>query len=120
MRKSLLVSLIARLASGCMVGPDYVRQSVSVPPAYKETGDSIAAATKAPLPRSRWWALYNDPELNALVEQVEVGNQTLQVAEARVRQAAALVDVAGAGAYPTGGIGTVNKNAGFQAASRYR
>lgn len=112
----LAVACVLAVSTSCAVGPDYVRPSVSVPPAYKETGDSNAAATKAPLPRSRWWELYNDPELNALVEQVEAGNQTLQIAEARVRQAAALVDVAGAGAYPTGGIGTVNKNAGFQAA----
>ena len=87
-----------------------------MPPAYKETGDSKAAEAKTPLPRSRWWELYGDPDLNALVEQVEVGNQTLQAAEARVRQAAALVDVAGAAGYPTAGVGSVNKNVGFQAA----
>jgi len=99
-----------------MVGPDYVRPSVSVPPAYKETGDSKSAETKAALPRSRWWELYGDPELNALVEQVEVGNQTVQAAEARVRQAAALAEAAGAGGLPTAGVGTVNKHVGFQAA----
>lgn len=99
----------------CMVGPDYVRPPVSMPPAYKETGDSKAAETKTPLPRSRWWALYNDPELDALVEQVEVGNQTLQAAEARVRQAAALVDVAGAPGYPTLSVGRVGKDVGFSA-----
>jgi NodT family efflux transporter outer membrane factor (OMF) lipoprotein len=101
--------------ASCMVGPDYVRPEASVPPAYKETGDSKAAETKTPLPRSRWWELYGDPELNALVEQVEVGNQTLQVAEARVRQAAALVDVAGAPGYPTASVGRVSKTNGFTA-----
>jgi len=113
----LAVSLALAASTSCtMVGPDYVRPSVSVPPAYKETGDSKSAETKAPLPRSRWWELYGDPELNALVEQVEVGNHTVQAAEARVRQAAALADVAGAGGLPTAGVGTVNKHVGFQAA----
>jgi NodT family efflux transporter outer membrane factor (OMF) lipoprotein len=111
-----VASALAGSVSCTMVGPDYVRPSVSVPPDYKEAGDSKSAETKSALPRSRWWELFGDPELNALVEQVEVGNQTLQAAEARVRQAAALVDVAGAGAFPTAGIGTVNKNVGFQAA----
>jgi NodT family efflux transporter outer membrane factor (OMF) lipoprotein len=59
--------------------------------------------------------MYNDPELNALIEQVEVGNQTLQAAEARVRQAAALVDVAGAAGSPTLGVGTLNKGVGLSA-----
>lgn len=98
-----------------MVGPDYVRPPVAVPPAYKETGDAKATETKTPLPRSRWWELYGDPALNALVEQVEVGNQTLQAAEARLQQATALVDVAGAGGYPTLGVGAVNKKVGLAA-----
>lgn len=110
-----VASAILGSVSCTPVGPDFVRPDVSVPPAYKETGDSNAAGTKAPLPRSRWWELYNDPDLNALVAQVEVGNQTLQAAEARVRQAVALVDVAGAPGYPTAGVGSVNKTAGFTA-----
>jgi len=91
------------------VGPDYVRPTVAVPPAYKEAGDSKSADAKSPLPRSRWWELYNDPDLNALIAQVEVGNQTLQAAEARVRQAAALVDIAGAPGYPALSVGKVGK-----------
>jgi NodT family efflux transporter outer membrane factor (OMF) lipoprotein len=110
-----VASVLAGSVSCTPVGPDYVRPSVSVPPAYKETGDSNAAGTKTPLPRSRWWDLYNDLELNALVEQVEVGNQTLQAAEARVRQATALVGVASAAGYPTLSVGSVNKNVGFAA-----
>ena len=104
-----VASAIVGSISCAPVGPDYVRPDVSVPSAYKETGDSNAAATKAPLPRSRWWELYNDPDLNALIAQVEVGNQTLQAAEARVRQAAALVDIAGAPGYPALSVGKVGK-----------
>ena len=67
------------------VGPDYVRPPVEVPSVFREKGDSKAADAKAPLPRSRWWELFADPDLNALVEQVDVGNQSIQAAEARVR-----------------------------------
>jgi NodT family efflux transporter outer membrane factor (OMF) lipoprotein len=98
------------------VGPDYVRPPVAVPPAYKETGDSKSVEAKAPLPRERWWTLFGDPALNALVEQVELGNHSIQAVEARVRQAAALVNVAAAPMYPTAGVGTVNKHVGFAAA----
>jgi NodT family efflux transporter outer membrane factor (OMF) lipoprotein len=111
-----LAVVIAGAASCAPVGPDYVRPPVAVPPAYKETGDSKSAESKTPLPRARWWELFGDPALNALVEQVEVGNQTLQALEARVRQAEALVKVAGAPAYPTLGVGSVNQHVGFAAA----
>jgi len=111
-RIAVALSALATTASCTMVGPDYLRPSVSVPPAYKETGDSKAGEAKTALPRSRWWELFGDPDLNALVEQVEVGNQTIQAAEARVRQATALVDVAGAAGYPTLEVGTKNKQAG--------
>jgi len=111
----VVLSALAVTASCTVVGPDYVRPSVSVPPAYKETGDAKAGQAGVALPRSRWWELFGDPELNALVEQVEVGNQTIQAAEARVRQATALIDVAGAGGYPTLGVGAENKRVGFAA-----
>lgn len=107
---------VAGGASCTAVGPDYERPPVEVPPAYKQTGDSKSAQAKAPLPRERWWELFGDRELNALVERVEVANHSIQAVEARVRQAAALVNVAGAPAYPTLGVGTQNKHAGFAAA----
>lgn len=111
----VVLAALAATAACTAVGPDYVRPPVSVPPAYKETGDSKTSEAKIALPRSRWWELFGDPELNALVEQVEIGNQTLQAAEARVRQAAALVDVAGAPGFPTLSAGAMNKKIGFTA-----
>lgn len=110
-----VAAAVAGSVSCTPVGPDYVRPPVTMPPAYKEAGDSKSAEAKSPLPRSRWWELYNDPDLNALIAQVEVGNQTLQAAEARVRQAEALVDVAGAEGFPRVGVGSVNKKVGFSA-----
>lgn len=115
MRMLGIAAAVAGSVSCAPVGPDYVRPTVAVPPAYKEAGDSKSADAKSPVPRSRWWELYNDPDLNALIAQVEVGNQTLQAAEARVRQATALVDAAGAEAFPTLGVGSVNKSVGFKA-----
>lgn len=117
LNRVLALAVVTAGAASCApVGPDYVRPPVAVPPAYKETGDSRSAEAKAPLPRERWWTLFGDPALNALVEQVEVGNHSIQAVEARVRQAAALVKVAGAPAYPTLGVGSVNKHVAFAAA----
>ena len=63
-----------------------------MPAAYKEAPDAKAGAARSEIPRGRWWELFGDAELNALEAQVDVTNQTLRAAEARVRQAQALTD----------------------------
>ena len=47
-----------------------------------------------------WLAEFNDPQLDALVQEALANNPDLQVAAARVEQAAAFVKVAGATLYP--------------------
>jgi NodT family efflux transporter outer membrane factor (OMF) lipoprotein len=48
----------------------------------------------------RWLASFNDPQLDALVREALANNPDLQVAAARVEQAASFVKVAGATLYP--------------------
>jgi outer membrane protein, multidrug efflux system len=50
--------------------------------------------------QSGWLAAFDDPQLDALVREVLTGNPDLQVAAARVEQAASYVKVAGATLYP--------------------
>ena len=78
----------------CTVGPDYVRPAADVPAAYKGAQDGDGAPPHRVLRRGKWWDIYGDPELDALVSQVVLNNQTVRAAEARLRQAQALVDVA--------------------------
>ena len=72
-----------------MVGPDYVRPTAPTPAAYKEAEGWKVAQPADDVPRGEWWEAFNDPELNALEAQVDVSNQTIAAAEARVRQATA-------------------------------
>jgi NodT family efflux transporter outer membrane factor (OMF) lipoprotein len=53
------------------------------------------------LARGKWWEIYNDPELNALEEQVSISNQNLLAAEAQFREAKFAVRIARANLYPT-------------------
>jgi outer membrane protein TolC len=93
------------LMTGCTVGPDYVRPPVEVPAAYKElTGWKVAQPADEAI-RGAWWALFADPQLDALERQVEISNQSLVAAEAQFRQAQALVGAARAGYFPTAAIG---------------
>ncbi|MEO6920819.1 MAG: efflux transporter outer membrane subunit [Collimonas sp.] len=100
--KTLLAAAVAALLlSACAVGPDYVRPATAEPTAFKENKDWKTATPKDQELRGKWWEIYQDPQLNSLIEQVNVSNQNLLQAEAQFRQAAALVQSARAAYLPT-------------------
>ena len=110
-----LIALLSLLA-GCTVGPNYKRPDLPAPPppAYKES------ATKAVVPppnpnggtwkqatpsdgmlRGKWWEIYNDPQLNALEDQIAARNQTLRAAMENYLAAREQVHIARTDFYPT-------------------
>jgi NodT family efflux transporter outer membrane factor (OMF) lipoprotein len=105
----LLVVMLGAVLTGCMVGPDYRRPSVETPPAYKEAGAWKPAQPSDGVERGEWWKSFGDAQLDALEEQVEIGNQNLRVAEAQYRQARAMVQQARAALFPavTGGVSVI-------------
>jgi NodT family efflux transporter outer membrane factor (OMF) lipoprotein len=96
-----LTTVVALLCAGCMVGPDYRKPSVPMTPAYKEDQGWKIAQPRDNIPRGKWWEIFGDPQLNALEEQVSQANQNMKVAEARFRQARALIGFFRAGLFPT-------------------
>jgi NodT family efflux transporter outer membrane factor (OMF) lipoprotein len=96
----VLVGLL--LLSGCAVGPRYSKPSTPTPPGYKEVPpDWKAAQPNDQIARGKWWEIFQDPQLNALEEKINVSNQNLKAAEAQFRQARALVRFNRAAYYPT-------------------
>jgi len=89
------------LTAGCMVGPNYVRPSAPSAPAFKEMGDWKPAQPSDAVSRGKWWEIFGDAKLNALADQVDLSNQNVQFAEARLRQAEALVEQSRSGLWPT-------------------
>ena len=103
------LALAAMVLSGCAAGPDYVRPSLPVSAAamasFKE-GDAWRPAQPGIADaHTPWRMLFGDRQLDALVAQANLANQSLQQAEANYRQAQALVQAASAAYYPTIGIG---------------
>ena len=96
----LLLTLVAFILGGCAVGPDYMRPSMDTPATYKEAQGWKIAEPRDEISRGNWWEIYGDPELNSLVQQVEVSNQNVRAAEAQYRQALALLSVARASYFP--------------------
>src|SRR6266498_2202089 len=102
-----VVCAIAGLAA-CSVGPNYVRPPFETPSACKEAQAWKQAEPRDERPRGNWWEVFNDGELDALVTQVAITNQTIKGAEARVREARALTQAARAAFFP---IVTANASA---------
>jgi NodT family efflux transporter outer membrane factor (OMF) lipoprotein len=86
---------------GCMVGPDYHRPPAAVSTRFKELPGWKEARPQDAAPKGQWWLVFNDPLLNQLESEVDIGNQTLKEDEAAYRAAAALIDEARAGLFPT-------------------
>jgi NodT family efflux transporter outer membrane factor (OMF) lipoprotein len=101
----MMAAEILMIFTACTVGPDYVRPTAEVPPSYKELEGWKVAQPRDHLVRGTWWEIFNDPQLNALEEQVNTSNQSVMVAEAQFRQARALVQAARAGYFPTVTVG---------------
>ena len=80
---------------GCKVGPNYARPTTPIAPTFKEQphsqpspGDGWAIGTPEDTAlKGNWWALFGDPQLDALEAQVDTANQTLKAAEANYRLA---------------------------------
>jgi NodT family efflux transporter outer membrane factor (OMF) lipoprotein len=87
--------------TGCAVGPKYHPPAIQAPPAYKEVGDWKPAEPNEKNLGGEWWTVFQDPQLDALEQQVNVSNQNLKAAEAQFRQARAVLRYYRADYYPT-------------------
>ena len=94
-----------------MVGPRYVKPTAPLAPAYKEAGPDAykenanwqVAQPADTAKRGEWWKIFGDAELNSLEPQVAANNQNLRAADARFREARALIRFNHASLYPTVG-----------------
>jgi len=100
----VLLATVALLA-GCAVGPKYHPPVVQAPSAYKEIGDWKPAQPNDQNLGGEWWKIFQDPQLDALEDQVNVSNQNLKAAEAQFTEARATLRYYRADYYPTATVG---------------
>lgn len=92
MRK-LAVLAGATLLSGCIVGPDYGPPSTLAGSVATLQEADISGITASPLP-PHWWRLFDDADLDRLIEKALVHNTDLRQASANLQRArAALSEV---------------------------
>jgi NodT family efflux transporter outer membrane factor (OMF) lipoprotein len=105
----LCAAALLLVLSGCVVGPKYHPPAPQAPaPAYKESpsnfkeneGWTVAQPADAKL-RGEWWEIFNDPELNALEEQLDINNQNIKQFFENFMEARAIVREARSQYFPT-------------------
>jgi NodT family efflux transporter outer membrane factor (OMF) lipoprotein len=90
LKSAVGTAITTLLLTGCMVGPKYhppaPSATATAPPiAYKESptqfqetdGWKVAQPQDAML-HGKWWEIYNDPELNALEDKLNIDNQNIK------------------------------------------
>lgn len=101
-RTSSILLVIAILPfAGCAVGPKYKTPTTLTPPAYKEVGNWKLAQPNDQNLGGNWWEVFNDPQLNALEQEVNVSNENLKGAVAQYQEARAALRYNRADYYPT-------------------
>jgi outer membrane protein, multidrug efflux system len=95
MRSAATLALAAVLTA-CSFAPKYERPPAELPQTWR---DAPAAGT--PAPGERWWTLFGDPALDALVAEGLAHNQDLAIAVARVDEARALAGIVQSELYPS-------------------
>lgn len=103
--------LVAAMSSACVVGPHYSRPPVTTPATFKERPAPDAGVLQPAVPndhgsRDGWWTIFGDAQLDTLQQRMLTGSPQLAEAEARVREAQALLQQARAGYAPTIGATT--------------
>ncbi|MBV8072425.1 MAG: efflux transporter outer membrane subunit [Acidobacteriaceae bacterium] len=131
-KKKRWVAIAAALSAllmlfACNPAPKYSKAPPSpVPTAFKESapeqfkegvGWRVARPGDDKI-RPKWWEMYNDPQLNALEEQVQVSNQTVAQAAANFRASRALVVSARSQLFPVFGATASYSHAHYPQNSR--
>lgn len=95
-RFPIMVARMLTMAStsalaACAAGPDYKASAVSPSAAAPFIGASPSPLVSDARPDDHWWRLYNDPVLDALVQDALAANTDVRVAVAHLVKARALV-----------------------------
>jgi multidrug efflux system outer membrane protein len=95
LRRATLFVVLASLAGGCTLTPDYERPDLDVPGGYVEPvapGPSIA--------NLEWWELFGDEQLQALIRTALEENKDLGIALSRIAQARSALTITRADQFP--------------------
>src|SRR5690349_11364219 len=98
----ILLVLAAALACGCTVGPNYARTPVTAPDGYRGLPPGqVGQAESTSLADQKWWDVFEDETLQALIDTALQQNYDVRLAAARILQARAVLGITRADQLPT-------------------
>src|SRR4029079_4846259 len=104
-------ALIAASLAGCNVGPKYKRPVVTVPDDYRGAPVNVAAAPGSSFGEQKWFDVFQDPQLQALIRTAVQDNYDVRIAATRILAAQAEVGIARSDELPSAaGLVTINNN----------
>lgn len=86
MKRLISMLLMVGLLSGCAMGPDYKRPDLTVPGSYR-----YEAAEATDTANTEWWRRFEDPVLEALIDEALANNKNVKISAAKIEQAAGLL-----------------------------
>jgi multidrug efflux system outer membrane protein len=95
--KALAATIAAASLAGCAVGPDYARPETPLPAGFAVPQSAAAMG-------ERWWTLFGDPALEALVDEALSANRDLAAAAERIEQVRARYVITRADQLPAVGV----------------
>jgi NodT family efflux transporter outer membrane factor (OMF) lipoprotein len=99
-REAVVLSLVIASLAACRVGPNY--HAPALPKGAEAPLVSLNAAAETPaLPPDAWWHLYEDPRLDALMQEALRANRSLAAADANFAAARAALSAVHAERYPS-------------------
>src|SRR5687767_11219117 len=93
------IAIIAAVTAACTLGPNYKRPAVAVPDVHR--GAAAAANSPASLADLKWFELFRDDQLTALVSTALKQNFELRIAAERVLQARAVYGIQRSDQFPS-------------------
>ena len=96
---SICIGCFLTLCSSCTVGPNFRKPQAETPAQW--SGVPQKGVTTETTQVTQWWTVFDDQELNSLIERAVLSNLDLKLAEARIREARGLRGVVAADLLPS-------------------
>jgi NodT family efflux transporter outer membrane factor (OMF) lipoprotein len=108
-RYALGCALGLLLMSACTVGPEFTAPAPAAPKSYVDASSAAGGSGPVETPMApRWWDLFQDPVLTALIDRAGMANFDVRIAAARLRESRAQLGIVSADGRPT-----LNYNASY-------
>ncbi len=111
-KKTFTVALLLLALCACKVGPNYKRPALNVPDQYRNAPDlTTQAPSGGQFAEMKWWSVFQDETLQALIKEALANNYDMRIAAARVMEANANLGITRANQFPqaNGSFGITNE-----------